>query len=33
VVEAVLADAEAGKLIPPERVAEELRRKRVTGAA
>jgi hypothetical protein len=32
-VEAGLADAEAGKLIPHEEVAEELRRKWVTGAA
>lgn len=32
-IEAGLADAEAGKLIPHEQVAEELRRKWVTGAA
>jgi hypothetical protein len=32
-VEAGLADAEAGKLIPHEEVAEEFRRKWVTGAA
>lgn len=32
-VEAGLADAEAGKLIPHEQVAEELRRKWVKGAA
>ncbi|HEY4188294.1 MAG TPA: hypothetical protein VGP07_24680 [Polyangia bacterium] len=32
-VEAGLADAEAGKLIPREQVAEELRRKWVKGAA
>ena len=32
-VEAGLADAEAGKLIPHEEVAEELRRRGVTGAA
>jgi predicted transcriptional regulator len=32
-IEAGLAEAEAGKLIPHEKVAEELRRKWVTGAA
>jgi hypothetical protein len=32
-IEAGLADAEQGKLIPHEQVAEELRRKWVTGAA
>ncbi len=32
-IEAGLADAEAGKLIPHEQVAEELHRKWVTGAA
>ena len=32
-VEAGLADAAAGRLIPHEQVAEELRRKWVTGAA
>jgi hypothetical protein len=32
-IEAGLGDAEAGKLIPHEEVAEELRRKWVTGAA
>jgi len=32
-VEAGLADADAGKLIPHEQVADELRRKWVKGAA